>query len=409
VIAYTTIGYYYLVFLATTLTSLLNKKIEKKYLLAFLNIIFQTLFFYFLKFQFITMITSLVINWLAIKYLEQSPSWKKTGLSILVFLNVCFFIFVKYKTFHSFLPESNFKLLAFIGISFFTFRLTSLIVDMKRGLISKIDIVTYYNYLTFFPTFLSGPLDKYIDFKKEVDSNTNLKDINFVNALFRFVWGVFKKVIIADLIHSLAIDSMSNIGLSHLSLFKILVSLYFYTIELYFDFSGYSDMAIGLSLMMGIKIPENFNRPFLATNIPDFWNRWHISFMQWLREYVYYPFQHFLIKKLKIKNYFLTTVISTILIFILAGTWHGDQLQYLFYGIYHATAFTLYLIWRKFISNKERKNFRTKYIDTIAFKYFSIFLTFHYVVFGFLFFTGHQIIFEAICNFSNDNFHSSVR
>ena len=391
-ITYTSVGFYYLVFLSTVICSILNSKIEKKYLVAFLNFLFQILFFYFLKKQLLSIWSFLVLNWLSIYLIQRNVKYKSTAIPVLVALNVFGFVFIKYQIFHLHIFRWNTEVLSFLGFSFFTFRLVAMLVDFKRNVIEKIELIHFYNYLTFFPTMLSGPLDRYDDFCQEIDKNYNPDESELVDGVLRFVIGVFKKVVIADLLHDLSIDSLSIESLMHFSYFKILISLYMYTIVLYLDFSGYSDMAVGLSKIIGVKIPENFNKPFLAKNIQDFWNRWHISFMIWLRDYIYYPFQHLLIKKLKVKSYFLASILSTVLIFLLAGLWHGDKIQYFYYGIYHALCFSLYLLWRSFVQEKKRKDSFSRLLKSTYFQIFSRFITYNYFAFSLLFFTGRYVV-----------------
>lgn len=394
-INYSSIGFYYFTFLSSLVAALWSQSAQKKYLILGLNLIFHALFFYFFKVHFASLISALAFNWILLQAGEWAKFERKTVATVLIALNLIAFIVIKYSFARIELGGVNSGLFSFIGISFFTFRALSLFIDYRRGVIEQLDFIHYCNYLTFFPTFLSGPLDRYEDFRKEVESNHHPDSVETIDATFRFVSGAFKKVVLADLLHDLSIDSISLESLGHFSGWQILISLYVYTIVLYLDFSGYSDMAIGLSRLLGIKVPENFNKPYLSKNIQDFWNRWHMSFMQWLRDYIYYPFQHFLLKTVKLKSYLLSSIMATAVIFFLTGAWHGDKRQYLFYGLYHAVCFGLYLIWRDFIGDKKRKEFKKKYIESMLFTMFSRVLTIHYFVFSLLFFTGrYEVLFK---------------
>jgi membrane protein involved in D-alanine export len=390
-IEYTSINFYYFVFFAVLIAASFNKLFLKKHLIAALNLTFQLLFFYFLKIHLVTIIFSLLLNWTIIQILLRNVKVKNFGLIGMVLLNLCVFVFLKYEIFQPGSYAHNLKVFAFIGISFYTFRLIALLIDLKREVITKVEFIKYYNYLTFFPSFLSGPVDRYQNFSDELDKNHNPNDRELIDSTYRFVLGIFKKIVLAGLLHDLSIDAISTVSLESLPFWKILLSLYIYTAVLYLDFSGYSDMAIGLAQMLGLKIPENFNKPYLARNIQDFWTRWHMSFMTFLRDYVYYPFQLFLVKKLNIKNYLFTTIISTSLILFLASIWHGDKIQYVYYGLYHALCFSLFLIWRNFIQNKKRKELKIKYVDSVYFKYFSQFLTLNYFAISLLFFSGRYL------------------
>ena len=152
-------------------------------------------------------------------------------------------------------------------------------------------------------------------------------------------------------------------------------------------------MAIGIGQLFGMKISENFSSPFKSKNIQEFWTRWHISFMTWLRDYVYYPFQVFIIKKFKFKNMFILNSLSSVLIFLIAGLWHGNKPQYVFYGLYHGLAFVIFLFWRNFIYKNFTKEFKIKYIDNKYADLISVFITVNYFVISLLFFTGKYVVF----------------
>ena len=161
--------------------------------------------------------------------------------------------------------------------------------------------------------------------------------------------------------------------------------MYGYSLYLFFDFAGYSAFAIGVSYIMGIKSPENFNKPFISRNIKDFWNRWHLSLSFWFRDYVYMRFIFWVTKKKWIKSRNVSSNLGYILLFLLMGFWHGLAIQYILYGIYHAVIMVLYNSFEQF--NKKHKWWKdNKYTKIVA-----IIITFHFICFGFLIFSGHLI------------------
>jgi membrane protein involved in D-alanine export len=325
-------------------------------------------------------------------YIVSKIKLKNNLLNIFISVNVIAFVLIKYRI--DFLPDF-FNKLNFVGISFVTFKMISLIFDIRNETVKSINPITYYNYLSFFPTYLSGPLYKYNDFESAVTSDSILDEQGTFDAVYRFVYGTFKKVVLADLLYNFSLNYFSLESAMGLSVSKAYISLWIYAIVLYWDFSGYSDMAVSLSALMGIKVPINFNRPYLAINIQDFWNRWHMSFMNWLRDYIYYPFQMFLIKNLKMKSMNIAIIISTMLIFIITGLWHGNQQHFLFYGMYHAICFAIFLLWKNNFIKKFSKETRIKYFESSVFNWFARILTLNYFVFGLAFFINkYQVFFK---------------
>ena len=386
-ISYQSFSYFYFLFFCIALAWIGKSFISKKNLIFSLNLCFHLMFFFFNKKQFIVLQVALLGTYISAFWLSTSEN-KKSNSALLVTLSTLFFVQIKYSVFQfNFLHDIS-QIISFVGLSFFTFRAISLFVDLKRGAIKKsIKFIDCYNFLTFFPLFLSGPLDRYEHFVEETEKNTvnSLKD-QFDN-IFRIVLGAFKKIVVADYLMSLSINTMYVPDLYKLPFYKVMVSMYIYSFVLYFDFSGYSDMAIGIGGLLGVKVPENFENPFTAKNIQEFWNKWHISFMHWLRDYIYYPIQMFLVKNFKLKNMVLVSSVGFFITFLLAGLWHGDKINYLCYGTYHGLAFGVFFVWKNYIQKKTSESFRKFYNSSKVIKYFSIILTYHYFIFGLFFFT----------------------
>lgn len=394
-ISYTSFAYYVFILLIVTLSGVFKNFFSKSKMIFVVNIIFQILFFYFNKRNFLNLSAFLLVNFILV-YLVDKLKNKKQVINIFVIFNILFFIIVKYHFANTLGIFEESQKLAFVGISFVVFKFISFYLDLRNGMIKKINYLYLYNYITFFPAYLSGPLYKYQAFAEDLENENHISDQELFDNVFRFVFGAFKKVVLADLLFAFCLDNFSLESALTFSIYQKIFALYLYAIVLYLDFSGYSDMAISVAKMLGITITENFNRPYLALNIQDFWNRWHISFMNWLRDYIYYPFQMFLLKTVKVKDMNLATILSTMLIFLITGVWHGDQLNYFYYGLFHALSFAVFLIWKNILLKKLSKETRVKYFESKVFNCFSWFLTMNYFVFSLSFFINkYQVFFNV--------------
>ncbi|MDP4084352.1 MAG: D-alanyl-lipoteichoic acid biosynthesis protein DltB [Bacillota bacterium] len=274
----------------------------------------------------------------------------------------------------------------FLGISYLTFKGTQLIMETRDGLIKKdISIIRLLYFILFFPTISSGPIDRFRRFDKYMEAEITQEQYKLllydgINKIFR---GFLYKFIIG---YSINHYFIANLGFISQSSFQDhLLYMYGYSMYLFFDFAGYSNFAIGVSYIMGVKSPENFNSPFISRNIKDFWNRWHMSLSFWFRDYVYMRFIFWITKKKWIKNRNSISNLGYILLFLLMGVWHGLEIQYIAYGIYHALLMVLYNSFERF--NKKHKWWpQNKFTHVIA-----IIITFHFVCFGFYIFAGQLI------------------
>jgi alginate O-acetyltransferase complex protein AlgI len=215
-----------------------------------------------------------------------------------------------------------------IGISFFTFQGMSYVIDVSRGeeepLRNPLDVALY---IACFPQLIAGPIVRYGTIAKEIHDRTISWD-NFSTGATRFALGLSKKILIADSVAPLA-DAAFAAGPA-LTTPDAWLGIIAYTIQIYFDFSGYSDMAIGIGRILGFHFPENFRRPYSSTTVTDFWRRWHISLSSWFRDYLYIPLGGS--RAASAKTYF-----NLFLVFIVTGIWHGADWTFLFWGIYHGS------------------------------------------------------------------------
>lgn len=234
-----------------------------------------------------------------------------------------------------------------LGISFFTFTQIAYLVDAYRNDVKEMDYLNYTLFVTFFPHLLAGPILHHKEMMPQFDS-VKSKALNYKNisiGLFLFSIGLFKKAIVADTFAVWATNGF-DVAIT-LNLFEAWATSLSYTFQLYFDFSGYTDMAIGIALLFNIRLPENFNSPYKATNIQDFWRRWHITLGRFLKDYLYIPLGGN--KKSELRTY-----ANLLITFIIGGLWHGAGWTFIFWGVLHGSALVIHRIWSKFGFNLQK-------------------------------------------------------
>ncbi len=224
-----------------------------------------------------------------------------------------------------------------IGISFFTFQALSYVIDVYRGTVEvQKNYFRVLLYISFFPQLIAGPIVKYRDIHAQIESRRLDRD-KIARGLRRFICGLMKKVLIANTMGNVA-DVMFGTGVGELSAWSAWLGAIGYLFQIYYDFSGYSDMAIGLGLMFGFEFKENFLYPYGASNIQDFWRKWHISLSTWFKEYLYIPLGGNRKGKLR-------TVINKLIVFFFTGLWHGANWTFVLWGMWHG----LFLILETYI------------------------------------------------------------
>ncbi|MEE9444224.1 MAG: MBOAT family protein [Cocleimonas sp.] len=230
------------------------------------------------------------------------------------------------------------NLLLPLAISFFTFQQITYLVDSYKGDIKKHSFLSYTLFVTFFPQLIAGPIVHHKEMIPQFESKLNwVKNYkNIVMGLFIFSIGLFKKVMIADQFAVWATAGFD--GSTSLSLLEAWATSLSYTFQLYFDFSGYTDMAIGAALLFNIKLPFNFNSPYKALNIQDFWRRWHMTLTRFLTEYIYIPLGGN-------RHGELRTYINIMLVFLIGGMWHGAGWTFIFWGLLHGIALVAHRVW----------------------------------------------------------------
>ena len=218
-----------------------------------------------------------------------------------------------------------------VGISFYTLQAISYTVDVyKRKICATSDYIAFSTYIAFFPQLVAGPIERSVNLLPQIQKNRVWDYAEAVNGMRQILWGLFKKVAVADLCGVYVDRILSDVDYYNGS--TVLLAIILFCFQIYGDFSGYSDMAIGTARLFGIKLSTNFRYPYFAYSIRDFWKRWHISLMTWLRDYVYIPLGGS--RKSKARTYF-----NIVIVFLISGLWHGAAWTYILWGAFWAVAY----------------------------------------------------------------------
>lgn len=278
------------------------------------------------------------------------------------------------------------SIIGFLGISYLTFKAVQMIMESRDGSIKKFDLMLTLQFLLFFPTISSGPIDRYRRFVKDyqnVPSREKYLEM-LQKGVFYIFLGFLYKFLLAYLFGTMLLPQVARIALLNGGISWALVGyMYTYSMDLFFDFAGYSLFAVGISYFMGIETPPNFNKPFIAHNIKDFWNRWHMTLSFWFRDFVYMRLVFFMMKHKLIKSRITTAIVGYFGLFLLMGFWHGVTWYYIAYGLFHAIAIVINDAWLRF-----KKKHKTSIPSNKFTEIFAIFITFNIVCLSFLIFSG---------------------
>lgn len=313
-------------------------------------IIFNLIFYLYSGiFNFCLLIFTILFNYFYIKLLGKKY---QRSYNVLVIINILFLSFFKYTNYFIF-P---------LGISFYTFNNISYILDRKHNKIKNESFLDYLCYITLFCNVLMGPITRF----NEVTKNIRNLDISFetgAKGFYRFLTGLFQKVLLANNLSTLYNTFNSITNKTFLSCLFVLI---IYALYLYFDFLGYTNMALGLGKMCGISLEKNFDNPYLANSISSFWRKWHISLSNFFKEYVYFPLGGS--KKNK-----LITIRNLMVVWLLTGIWHGNTINFLLWGLYYG----IIIVLEKFVLN----NFLEKLPKIFKHLYVIIIVLFGYILF----------------------------
>ena len=329
-------------------------------------------------------IFSAYINFLFGIWMEKDRERKIEILFLSIVWNLGILAYFKYSSFillnlqviiQIFIPNFKINIVHVplpIGISFFTFQIMTYIIDLYRKEIKvQKKFINLGLYIMLFPQLIAGPIVRYIDIEKEI--NNRKVDIDSIDAgIKRFILGLGKKIFIANIMGTWA-DTVFNMSLEKINTPLAWLGIFGYTMQIFFDFSAYSDMAIGLGKVFGFHFLENFNYPYISKSIQEFWRRWHISLSHWFKDYLYIPLGGN--RKGKIKTY-----INLLTVFFLTGLWHGASWNFVFWGIFHGLLLII-----------ERLGLK-KFLEKIP-KILQHFYTMIIVIIGWVFFRSNSFTF----------------
>lgn len=344
-----------------------------------------SLYFYYKSsgIYFLILLASTIVDYTLANFIFESKSAKskKFWLVFSLVVNLGLLVYFKYTNFlfdifyqiaqREFEP---FDIFLPVGVSFFTFQSLSYTIDIYRGTLKPVkNIFDYAFFVSFFPQLVAGPIVRAHDFIPQLYKPTFVSKEMFGRGLFLIACGLFKKAVISDYISVNFVDRIFDNPTLY-SGFENLLGVYAYALQIYCDFSGYSDMAIGIALLLGFEFCLNFDSPYQSQNITEFWRKWHMSLSTWLRDYLYIPLGGNRLGKFRAYlNQFITMLIG--------GLWHGASFNFIFWGALHGSG----LAWHKYYLTYKQKLPKTisQLLDN---KYIAIVLTFHFVCFCWIFF-----------------------
>jgi len=275
---------------------------------------------------------------------------------------------------------TSLHLLAFIGISYMSFKTIQIMLEISDGLIKeKVSVKDYLQFLLFFPTVSAGPIDRSRRFLEEINEVMPRKEYLELagDGVYRIVLGLLYKVVLSTYVYQMLL-ALNNTG----TVVYSIKYMYLYTLYLFFDFAGYSLMAVGSSNILGIQTPMNFNKPFLSVDIKDFWTRWHITLSTWLRDFVFSRVLMQVIRKKWFKNRLHNATYAYMVNMLVMGFWHGLSVSYIVYGFYHGVLMAGFEVYQK------KSNFYKKNKNKNWYKLLSWFVTMNLVMIGFFIFSG---------------------
>lgn len=327
------------------------------------------------------MACAILTDWVSrLMYAEEEKLKRKTLMLLIVFGNLAVLAYYKYTNF--FINNINtlidqkwetVDLILPIGISFFVFEAISYAIDLYRKQMEPArSTLDFCFYITFFPKLVAGPIIRAKDFLPQMYDRLRLSKKQAGEAIFLIMIGLIKKAIISDYISVNFVERVFESPLNY-SPFETLMAVYGYALQIYCDFSGYSDMAIGLALLMGFTIPPNFNTPYKSKSVTEFWRRWHISLSSWLRDYLYISLGGN--RKGKIRTY-----INLFITMVIGGFWHGASWTFVLWGTLHGAFLALERFLKQYV----------KLPNNAVVRFLRIVFTFHFVAFCWIFFRAED-------------------
>lgn len=277
-------------------------------------------------------------------------------------------------------PLTNFGVIGFIGISYLSFRTIQIVIETYDGSIEKLRLFDMIYFILFFPTLSSGPIDRSRRFEEEINSKISRDtyiDDYLLHGIKKIFLGVLYKFAIATLIHAAFVSKIQADG----SILSLVEYMYAYTLYLFFDFAGYSLIAVGTSYIFGVHAPDNFKKPFISKDIKEFWTRWHISLSRWFGDYIFSRFVLNSMRNKTFKKRANASHVAQMITMTTMGLWHGLTWFYILYGVYHGLLLVITDIYTK-------SKFHKKHKKKKMYQYVQIFITFNLVCLGMLIFSG---------------------
>jgi len=373
-------GLFLILFLLFLSVFLLLEK--KRFLRTLWTILFSLFFYYKSSGNYVAILLfSTVIDFYLGKaiYQAKTKGKKKLFLILSLFSNLGLLTYFKYTNF--FIDTINalggnltaLNIFLPIGISFYTFQTLSYSIDIYRGNLKPVDsLFDFAFFVSFFPQLVAGPIVRAADFLPQIGKKLTLSSLDLSRATILIAGGLFKKAVISDYISVNFVDRIFDNPMLY-SGFEALMGVYAYALQIYCDFSGYSDMAIGISLLLGFKLPINFNSPYQSGSITEFWRRWHISLSSWLRDYLYISMGGNRVSKLR-------TYFNLMMTMLLGGLWHGASWKFVLWGFMHGAMLAIEKFFKSIFKIPQNK----------LTKILTVFLTFNFVSFCWIFFRANS-------------------
>ncbi|QNK42251.1 D-alanyl-lipoteichoic acid biosynthesis protein DltB [Caproicibacter fermentans] len=335
--------------------------------------------------HFLQFVLFLVLEMLLILIYYRSSKKNGSGKFYKLIFVLSIIPVVSVKIGEHFTAPIGYNLIGFVGISYISFRVWQLLFEIHDGHVQELSILNILYFITFFPTVSSGPIDRYKRFTDDADKTIQRTEYisgYLLVGLKKIFLGIAYKFAIAACIKVYIMDRIP----SNITLINAVIYMYAYTFYLFFDFAGYSNFAIGTSYILGIQSPENFNKPFFARNMKEFWDRWHISLSKWFGDYIFSRFVLNTLRSGKIKSKKTAVRIGYLLSMTIMGLWHGFYLFYVLYGLYEGLMLVASDVY---VKSKAYRNFKkAKYYDNV-----SRAICFQIIAFGMLLFSGYLFKF----------------
>ncbi len=344
------------------------------------------------RWTILILLVSTVLNFLAGLLLASEKLTKKNQILLpAVLINIGILVFFKYfvqsispdSLLYQLLSTDSGSILFPVGLSFYTLQTISYLVDISVGLIQpERNIGIFAAFLAFFPKITAGPVERGKNLIPQLRAPENFNPKNLWDGMRLILTGLFLKLVIADRLALITNEVFSKPG-GYQGL-TVFITLIFLSFQIYLDFAGYTNIALGAAKLLGINLTENFKRPYLSVDIMEFWNRWHISFSSWLRDYIFYPLRYKLLHNKPFNSDIPALLLPPVLTMVISGLWHGTGLTFLIWGLYHALFYTINVVTKNWKNTHRHK-------PNLAVRIFAIIANFFMISFAWLIFKADSM------------------